>query len=101
VSQSCALPSLSLARWLAREILSSACLAAAAQAVAPAALSAPQADAEPLMLQTGQFPLFRVLESPYRPLWPLGLLAILRWLRPPFLSIAADRDDHSSAVAAD
>ena len=54
-----------------------------------------------LMLQTGQFPLFRVLGSPFRPLWPLRLLAILRWLRPPFLSIAADRDDHSSAVAAD
>ena len=53
------------------------------------------------MLQTGQFPLFRVLGSPLRPLWPLRLLAILRWLRPPFLSIAADRDDHSSAVAAD
>ena len=34
---SSALPNLSLARWLAREILSSACLAAAAQAVAPAA----------------------------------------------------------------
>ena len=39
--------------------------------------------------------------SLFRPLWPLRLLAILRWLRPPFLSIAADRDDHSSAVAAD
>ena len=90
-----ALPDLSLARWLAREILSSACLAAAAQAVAPAASSA---DAEPVMLQTGQFSLFRVLGSPFRPLWPLRLLAILR---PPFLSIAADRDDHSSAAAAD
>ena len=98
---SSALPDLSLARWLAREILSSACLAAAAQAVAPAAYSAPPADAEPVMLQTGQFSLFRVLGSPFRPLWPLRLLAILRWLRPPFLSIAADRDDHSSAVAAD
>jgi hypothetical protein len=54
-----------------------------------------------LILQTGQFSLFRVLGSPFRPLWPLRLLAILRWLRPPFLSIAADRDDHSSAVAAD
>jgi hypothetical protein len=31
-----------------------------------------------LMLQTGQFPLFRVLESPFRPLWLLRLLAILR-----------------------
>jgi hypothetical protein len=76
-------------------------LAAAAQAVAPAAYSAPQADAEPVMLQTGQFSLHRVLGSPFRPLWPLRLLAILRWLRPPFLSIDADRDDHSSAVAAD
>ena len=45
--------------------------------------------------------MFRVLGCPFRPLWPLRLLAILRWLRPPFLSIAADRDDHSSAVAAD
>ena len=54
---SSALPDLSLARWLAREILSSACLAAAAQAVAPAAYSA---DTEPVMLQTGQFSLFRV-----------------------------------------
>ena len=46
---SSALPDLSLARWLAREILSSACLAAAAQAVAPAAHSASQADAEPVV----------------------------------------------------
>jgi hypothetical protein len=87
---SSALLDLSLARWLAREILSSACLAAAAHAVAPAACS-----------ETGQFSLFRVLVSLFRPLWPLRLLAILRWLRPPFLSIAANRDDHSSAVAAD
>ena len=76
-------------------------MAAAAQAVAPAAYSAPYPDAEPVLLQTGQFSLFRVFGSPFRPLWPLRLLAILRWLRPPFLSIAADRDDHSSAVAAD
>jgi hypothetical protein len=41
------------------------------------------------------------LGVPVQALWPLRLLAILRWLRPPFLSIAADRDDHSSAVAAD
>ena len=53
------------------------------------------------MLQTGQFPLFRVLGSPFRPLWPLRLLVIPRWLRPPLLSIAVDRDDPSSAVAAD
>jgi hypothetical protein len=65
---SSALPDLSLARWLAREILSSACLAAAAQAVAPAAYSAPYPDAEPVLLQTGQFSLFRVLGSPFRPL---------------------------------
>ena len=62
---SSALPDLSLARWLAREILSCACLPAAAQAVAPAAYSAPQADAEPGMLQTGQFSLYRVLGSPF------------------------------------
>jgi len=101
---SSALPDLSLASWLVREILSCACLPAAPQAVAPAAYSAPYPDAEPVvavLLQTGQSSLFRVLGSPFRPLWPLRLLAILRWLRPPFLSIAADRDDHSSAVAAD
>jgi hypothetical protein len=46
---SSALPDLSLARWLAREILSCACLPAAAQAVAPAAYSAFQADAEPVV----------------------------------------------------
>jgi len=49
VSLSIALPNLSLARWLSRELLSSACLAAAAQAVAQAAHPASQADAEPVV----------------------------------------------------
>ena len=68
---SSALPDLSLARWLAREILSCACLPAAAQvSVAPAAYSAFQAVAELVVADSPDRTVLTVpcFGSPFRPL---------------------------------